>query len=676
MILIIAEKPDAGSHIAKVVNTTNIKKDGYIEGDNFIVTWGYGHLVQQFLPEDYDPKFKSWKIDDLPILPKEFKYKSIQSGTKQLSVIKSLLDRNDITEVINACDADREGELIFRLIYNYCKSVKPVKRAWILSFDEKDLEKTFLTLKNGSEYDNLYAAAVSRQTADFVIGMNFTRLQTILYGTKLTVGRVQTPLLSAISERDIEIESFIPKDYFMINGIFDSLGTSLYIGSNNKFESKEEAEKILESLKTVSKGKITVFDKTRKSIEIPLLYDLAGLQKVCANKFNFDPTYTLKLIQELYEKHKVLTYPRTESKYLPESFRENFLDLIEIIAKDNNSEITKSILSDHREVNGKIFDDSKVKSHHAIIITGKSIKGLDLSADCLTVYNLVTQSMLLQYLGKYIYDQTKIEINAKDHIFKVIGNKMIDQGFRKLFGLGEDEEEPKVIPHGWELDKVVSLDKVELLSKKTTPPSRFSKSTIIDFMEAKNLGTAATRSGILDKLKNVEFIIYKGKNIISTDKGRKLISVVDEKIKDIGYTSNMEIKLKEIADGVYSKELFLSDIQRYVSMVVGLVAKDSDVSFSKSESIGVCPICESGVTESYKAFGCEGKDCKFVIWKEDKFLSSIKVKVNKTFVTNFCKGKGKIKVKAVSKAGKNFECTLTLSDEGNKYLKWNMSFDK
>lgn len=668
MILIFAEKPDAARDISAALNTKEEKKDGYIKGDNFWVTWGYGHLVELFMPEDYSQELKSWSLDTLPILPDLFKYKIKKGAEKQFRVVKNLFLSEDVDYIINAGDADREGELIFRLIYKLSGSKKEVKRAWLLSLVEKDIVTSFNNLKPSTEYDSLYSAAEARQIADFLIGINFTRLYTTLYKEKLTIGRVQTPLLAEIIRKEEEISDFVPKEFYKLNGNFENVLVPFFLGTESRFFDKNEFDKIYEKIKKINTGIITEYLITEKTTKTPLLYDLATLQKKCASKYGFKASYTLSLIQNLYETHKVLTYPRTDCRYLPISFKENFFSTAQTLLKDLTYQIDSSKITSIK-LNPTVFNDSKVTAHHAIIPTGKSIENLNLKSDEIKVYRLVADSVFMQFLGDYRYEETKVTIKntslPEDYSFKLIGNKPIELGFKVL---ADSKPETTEIPNSWILGKELDLINVEITNDFTNPPSSYTESSIIEFMEKAGLGTSATRASILDKLFDVDYLTTQNKKILPTEKGIKMIEVVDKTIADTTYTASMENKLAQIAEGKTDKESFIEAVKKYVSLIIS-VSEKTDISFEK-DSLGDCPICGSKVEEHAKLFACESDKCSYKIWKNDKYLATLKVKPTEVFVRNLLND-GFVEAKITTKYGKKHATKLKYEKNG-QYFSWKM----
>ena len=682
MILVIAEKPSVAMSIGKVLGATS-KKDGYTEGNGYTISWCVGHLVGLAPTESYDEKYSKWSLDDLPIMPSEFKYTVSKGKEKQLKVLSSLLNRKDIEYVVNACDAGREGELIFRLVYNLSKSTKPMKRLWISSMEDSSIKQGFNDLKDGNDFDLLYKAATLRQQADWLVGINGTRLFSCLYNQQLNVGRVMSPTLAMIVQRNAEINAFKSEPFYNV-----VLTANNVAFTSAKFKDKTQADEVLKACKN-QPIIVTGVENKDKLEKPPKLYDLTTLQREANRKLGFTANQTLEYTQSLYEK-KLCTYPRTDSKFLTDDMERGLADIVAITME--KLQINATAPTNTRLV----IDNSKVTDHHAIIPT-KTLNGFDINnlphgeKEVLTLI----MSRLLSALGdNFKYSETIISAKCADVELGTKGKTIIEQGF-KVFDLKSDnKQEENPLPLMAE-GEVLDISSSEIKVGKTSPPKQFTEDTILSAMEnaGRNedvekefcgIGTPATRAGVLEKLVNIKLLERKGdkktKYLVPTDKGTALITILPESIASPLTTATWEEKLKCIELDEISPDEFLSEIKNMVKTLVGTyeMAKGSDALFPKQnigKVIGTCPRCGADVTENKKGYACSSKDCAFALWKENKFFTAKK----KNFTEKMAKdllttGKTKLTGCYSEKTGKKYDCTVLLDNTGGKYVNFKMEF--
>ncbi len=671
MKLVIAEKPSVAMTIAKVLGSTD-KKQGYITGNGYIVSWCIGHLVSLSKPEEYDERYAKWNKTDLPILPDKWKL-SVKEGTKQqYNVLAKLMANDEVTSIVEATDAGREGELIFRLVYDYSHCSKPYQRLWISSMEDSAIHEGFNQLQDGTKYESLYQSAIARTKADWLVGLNATRLFTTTYHTKLSVGRVQTPTLAMIVERDEKINNFKKEKFYHVE---------LDLGD---FKLKSERIQTMDEAKAIAKsceGKaavITELTKELKKNKPPALFDLTSLQREANRIFGYTAKQTLDYTQSLYEK-KLVTYPRTDSRFITEDMKESVINLL---PKADNSAAY--------DVN-RIIDNKKVTDHHAIIPTKQSFKldTLKIPNNELNVLKLIQNKLLVAVSLEHVYEAINVKaavgdipFTATTRVIVEIGYKKIEQDFRKELGLKVDEDKQNnskltKINEGDEFD-IIGITNVE---GTTTPPKPFTEDTLLSAMERagieelddsldtekQGLGTPATRASIIEKLISIEYVERKKKNLIATSKGVELVRIVPEKLKSAQITAQWENKLTEISDGTRSAEAFLLEIQKEViDLVDNLEVQGNPDSFNiQKEVIGKCPRCGLDVHEGNKNFYCVNKECKFSMWKDDKFFVNKKKKLTKS-IAKALLSKGHIQVKKLYSDKKDtyYEATVVLNDTG------------
>ena len=614
-ILVLAEKPSVGRDIARVLNC-NKDKNGYIEGSKYIVTWALSHSVTLADPESYGEKYKSWKMEDLPILPPKLKTVIIEKTSKQFNTVKAQLNREDVGEVVIATDAGREGELVARWILEKAHVKKPIKRLWISSSTDKAIKEGFDKLKDGRQYNNLYHSAIARAEADWFVGINGTRALTTKYNAQLSCGRVQTPTLGMILKREEEIRKFVPKEYYSIE-ISTKKGSSNFkmnwVDKNNNTTSFNE-EKVENTAKKLNNKEIKITDvkKVDKKRYSKPLYDLTELQRDANKRFGFSAKETLSIMQKLYEHHKVLTYPRTDSRYLTTDIVETLKDRVKAVNVSDYSKVCTKLLKTNIKGNKSFVDNSKVSDHHAIIPTEERVFLGDLSDKERKIYDLVVKRFLSVLCPPFEYVETTITGTCEGENFRVKGNKVVNLGFTEAYGDDEDENLntiPEIL-----VNDVLKIEEVKVKTGKTNPPPYLNEATLLTEMEKNNLGTVATRADIIEKLFN-SFSVEKknNKEIHITSKGRQLLDLAPEKLKTPSLTAEWEKKLTDISNGKANKDAFIEDIKSYTKEIVKEINR-SDSKFKHDNlTKNKCPNCGKFMLEvngkKGKMLVCEDREC-------------------------------------------------------------------
>lgn len=643
--LIIAEKPSVARDIAKVLKCSG-RRDGFIEGDDYVITWAVGHLITLSEPEDYNEKFKKWDYKTLPILPEEIKIKPYEKTVKQLKIITNLVNRKDVSSLICATDSGREGELIFRYIYTYTGSDKPFKRLWISSMTDEAIQEGFEKLKDGSAYDTLYQSAKCRSESDWLVGINATRAYTTKNYVLLSVGRVQTPTLALIVNRFHEIEAFTPQDYFEVQsdyGNFNGIWFDQKV-SETKILEKDKAEAIAAKILN-SQGVVTKLTNKKNKQLPPLLYDLTELQRDGNRYYGYTAQRVLTIAQNLYEKRKLVTYPRTDSRYLSDDMKAVVKSTMNNINVPPYNKAVEPVLEKGLKFSKRIIDNSKVTDHHAIIPTNKRPKIDGISDEEKKIYNLIVKRFIAVFNDPFLYNTTEMVITADEETFVSKGKVVTQQGWKKLYKNEKDNNDVELPP----LKKGDTIDVVgsDVLVKKTSPPKAYTEATLLSAMEnagrfveeealkeqlkASGFGTPATRAGIIERLIQVKYIGRKGKSLFPTPKGIKLIAIVPEELKSPVTTGKWEKGLTRIATGEMEPEKFMSSIRRFVDYIVKGAQKNSgNVVFEregkdkgkkfkpKGPVYGPCPLCKEGqIAENSKSFYCTNwrDGCKMTIWK-------------------------------------------------------------
>lgn len=632
--LVIAEKPSVGRDIAKVLKC-NINKGAYIEGDKYVITWALGHLVGLMDPEGYGEKYKTWSMDTLPMLPKYMKLTVLKKTSKQYNEVKKQMLRQDINEIVIATDAGREGELVARWIIEKAGVKKPLKRLWISSQTNKAIIDGFNNLKDAKEYDNLYRAAVARAEADWLVGLNVTRALTCKYNAQLSAGRVQSPTLAMIVNKEEEIKNFKPVYYYNLSAKANGFTLNWINDKNNGLIYDEDfANKILAKVKG-SEGEVIEINKSDKKVYSKALYDLTELQRDANKIWGYSAKQTLNIMQRLYENHKVLTYPRTDSRYITTDIVATIPDRLKAVAFGEYRIYADMLLKSTIKGNKNYVDNSKVSDHHAIIPTEEKGNLANLSLEEKHIYDLVVKRFLSVMMPPYIYEQTKVKVKVNGETFIAKGNVTKDKGWKKLyekFTAIDEEENTQELPslNKGEKIKINSVDKVR---KQTTPPARFNEATLLSAMEnphkyinvgkeaAKTLnetgglGTVATRADIIEKLFNSFVIEKKGKDIYPTSKGIQLIELVPKDLKSPLLTAKWESQLDDIAKGKTNSKKYIEEMKEYATKLVEDV-KNGSAKFHHDNQTGKkCPNCGKYLLEVKGKNGrmlvCQDRECGY-----------------------------------------------------------------
>lgn len=612
--LVLAEKPSVGRDIARVLECKN-DKNGYIEGSKYIVTWALGHLVTLADPESYDQKYKAWNIDELPILPKHLKTVVIKKTSKQFNIVKSQINRDDVGKIVIATDAGREGELVARWILQKCNTNKPLKRLWISSSTDKAIKDGFKNLKEASKYENLYNSAIARAEADWIVGINATRALTTKFNAQLSCGRVQTPTLAMIHKREEEIRNFTPREYYTLEvktKISNEIVKFTWQDKKNLTStfSKDKIDNIYNKIKNKDLEIVEV-NKVDKKKYSPGLYDLTELQRDANKIYGFSAKETLSIMQKLYEHHKVLTYPRTDSRYLTDDIVDTLKDRIKAVNTSEYSKVSMKLLKTKIKPNKSFVDNSKVTDHHAIIPTEERVFLGDLSDKERKIYDLVVKRFLSVLCPPFEYEQTTIKGSCEGETFTAKGNKIIKLGWRENYTVDDNETYDGIIDIN--VDEVLKVESVKIENKKTNPPSYLNEATLLTEMEKHNLGTVATRADIIEKLFNSFFVEMKNKEIHITSKGRQLLDLAPKDLKSPELTAKWEKTLNDISKGKSKKNEFLNEMKNYSKTIVKEI-KNSENKF-KHDNItrNKCPECGKFMLEVNgkrgKMLVCEDREC-------------------------------------------------------------------
>ncbi len=643
--LVIAEKPSVAQSYAKNLSAYK-REDGYLEGESCIVSWCLGHLAEYAQPEEYDSKYEKWQFDDLPILPEAWKLKVSKDKKKQFDVLKSLMNRSDVEYLVNGCDAGREGELIFQRVYDLAGCRKPVKRLWISSMEDAAIQKGFQTMKSEEEYKNLCMAAVCRAQADWLIGMNGTRAYTTRYFKRLVVGRVQTPTLAILAERQERIEHFQKEAFYKV-ALTDG---KLTVVSENI--ANEEAAELLVALCNGSTAVVTQMKKERKKSFPPKLYDLTSLQREANRYFGYTAKRTLDMLQELYEE-KLVTYPRTDSQFVTEDMKDSVEELVEKMP------VLLSFVDYGQLGHGikRVINNAKVSDHHAILPTKEVVeKGIaDLPADKKNLMMLICQQLVQATGEEYLYEQTDITVKCQEHDFKARGKIPVQMGFKEVekafkqlcvkAGPVEEKEKETSIPAGYEEGMRLFPVKAEKTTHYTSPPKPFNEDTLLAAMETagnkefdsetekKGLGTPATRASIIEKLVSSGYAQRKGKQILPSTEGKELVKVMPEYLKSAVMTAEWENQLLLMEKGEITDTQFMGEITSLVRKILEVcreIPEEERRRFQmEREVIGKCPVCGCDVFEGKQNFYCSNRQCDFALWKENRFLGSMEKNLDK-----------------------------------------------
>ena len=694
MKLVIAEKPSVAMSLAAVLGATE-RKDGYLEGSGYLVSWCVGHLLELAQPEAYKEQYAKWRYEDLPILPENWKYEVPKDKKTQLALLCRLMKDKRVDSVVCATDAGREGELIFRLVYEYAGCNKPMERLWITSMEDAAIREGFDHLRPGSDYDKLYDAAVCRAGADWLIGINATRLFSVLYGVTLNVGRVMSPTLALLVQRESDIESFISKPFYV-----PEITCGGFTASGEKMTERSEAEKIRMDCDHNS-AFVRSVEKQVKTIQPPRLYDLTTLQRECNRIYGYTAQQTLDYVQSLYEK-KLATYPRTDSQYLTKDMQATAASLI--LWLRDNMPFGKGCAGEP-DID-RVTDDSKVTDHHAIIPTVE-IARTDLSElpsgerDVLT---LLAVRLLCATTQANRFEAVTAMLDCQGYTFTAKGKTILQSGWKEVerihrMSIRQSETEHRenedaalpVLKEGQTFETVSA----SLREGKTSPPKHYTEDTLLSAMETagaedmpddakrKGLGTPATRAATLEKLVSAGFVQRKKKQLISTEKGRNLIAVLPDNIKSPILTAEWESMLKQVEHGELSATSFMdqiADMSRTLVKEHTAPEKRFADLFPSSretahEAVGVCPRCGAPVYEGKKGFFCDNRECSFALWKDNRFFSSKKKSITKSVAAALLK-EGRISMSGLysEKTGKTYDAEVILDDTGGKYVNFKLEF--
>ena len=692
MKLVIAEKPSVAMSLAAVLGA-NEKKDGYLEGNGYLVSWCVGHLLELAQPEAYKEQYAKWRYADLPILPTAWKYEVPKDKKKQLDLLCRLMKDSRVDSVVCATDAGREGELIFRLVYQYAKCKKPMERLWISSMEDAAIRDGFEHLRPGSSYDNIFDAALCRAGADWLVGINATRLFSVLYGVTLNVGRVMSPTLALLVQREAQIRNFKSKSFYV-----PEITCSGFTASGERQEEQEKAETIRLSCDG-QPATVRSVEKQTKTVQPPRLYDLTTLQRECNRIYGYTAQQTLDYLQSLYEK-KLATYPRTDSQYLTEDMQATAASLV-LWLRDN--------LPFGKGCKGepdieRVTDGSKVTDHHAIIPTVE-IARTDLASlpsgerDVLT---LLAARFLCATAQAHKFEAVTASLDCAGYNFLAKGKTVLQDGWKeadRLYRMGlkqkleEKDNEDAALPE-LEENQTFSSVAASIREGKTSPPKHYTEDSLLAAMETagaenmpedaerKGLGTPATRAATLEKLVAVGFVERKKKQLLPTEKGVNLITVLPDNIKSPLLTAEWESRLKQVEHGDVSADVFMdgiADMNR--ELVKAHTAPEEQ--FTKlfaagrkdREAVGTCPRCGASVYEGQKGFFCENRDCAFALWKDNRFFSSKKKSITKTVAAALLK-EGRISMSGLysEKTGRTYDAVVVLDDTGGKYVNFKLEF--
>ena len=690
MKLVICEKPSVAKAVASALGVTS-RADGCFEGNGFIVSWCVGHLMSPMDAAGYDPAYKKWKYDDLPILPEPFRYVLAKGKEDAFQNLKCLMERPDVTELVNACDAGREGELIFRLVYEAAGCSKPFSRLWISSLEDAAIREGFADLRPGGDYDPLYQSALCRQKADWLIGINATRLFSVLYHRTLNVGRVQTPTLAMLVDRDSRITLFRKEKYHHVRLALDGAEAV-----SEKIPAMEDAQAIRDACDGQQAVCVSLV-REKKTEKPPKLYDLTTLQREANRVFGYTAKQTLDYAQSLYEK-KLLTYPRTDSRYLTGDMAETASVILHLSARVPPFDACPDFFPDV----AALVNDGKVSDHHAIIPT-LELEKADLSELTVGERNtllLVCRELLCAAAEPYVYEAVTAAFDCGGHTFTAKGRRVLSEGWREIDRIfraslkeqPEDETEPIALP---DFTEGQTFDRVDasVTEHFTAPPKAYTEDTLLAAMETagkedmpedaerKGLGTPATRAAILEKLVAAEFVERRGKSLIPTKAGINLVTVLPDTLTSPMLTAEWEQKLTAIARGEGGPAAFMagiSEMTRELVKTYSHISEEGQKLFApERETVGLCPRCGKPVYEGKKNFYCSDRSCRFVLWKDDRFWTSRKKELTKKIAADLLK-KGRTSVRGMwsEKKGSTYDAVVVLDDTGEKYVRFKLEFPK
>ncbi|MDU7834301.1 MAG: DNA topoisomerase 3 [Neglectibacter timonensis] len=682
--LVVCEKPSVAQSISKVLGATK-RGDGFLEGGGYIVSWCVGHLVELAQPESYEERYAKWRKEDLPILPHSWKYQVTAATKKQFSVLKKLMSRSDVESLVCATDAGREGELIFRLVYHQCECKKPFERLWISSMEDTAIREGFANLKPGIEYDALYEAALCRERADWIVGINATRLFSCLYGVTLNVGRVMTPTLGMVVLREAAISAFMPEPFYTVQ-----ITVNDFAASSERFKEKTDAESCRKACQEAETATVCKVERREKSEKSPALYDLTTLQREANRLFGFTAQQTLDYTQSLYEK-KLVTYPRTDSRYLTEDMAVSLPGLAE------NSALAFGVQPPAAVHASAVINGKKVTDHHALLPTASMAKAdlAALPAGEQSVLRMIVARLLAAVSEPHRYAETAVELSCAGTVFSAKGKEILDDGWKEVERqlLPKEEKAVKVLPPLAE-GEALPIEKTEIKEGKTSPPKHFTEDLLLQAMEAasaddfpedaerKGIGTSATRAAIIEKLVLKGFLERKGsgkvKTLIPTEKGKALITVTPEQLQSPAMTADWEEKLSEVEHGEYAPETFMDEISGMIMELVNNyeIVKGAKVLMPGTTVIGTCPHCGAEVIERQKGWFCSNRECRFILWKDNAYFKKIGKRLTAQMAERLVRD-GRIRVKDCKsqKTGKTYNASVLLSTEADGRPKFQLEFE-
>ena len=662
--LIITEKPSVARAIAAALGA-NVRGEGCIHGNGLIVSWCCGHLVELAVPAAYDEKLGKWRREDLPILPEQWKTTVMRDKRQQFEILRALMQRADVGEVVNACDAGREGEFIFRLVYEKAGCTKVVKRLWLSSMEPDEIRKAYANMRPGTEYDNLYAAALCRAKADWLVGMNATRLMSLVYHRTLNVGRVVSPTLSMLVERKREIEDFQPEAFYTV-----AVNCGVVFLSSERIADKSEAEALANDC--TGEAHIIRVGHEKCSKRAPELYDLTTLQREANRELGFTAQQTLDCLQSLYEK-RFVTYPRTDSRYLTDGMAASVPELVSVAAKLLDVDVLTNVNTE------QVCNSSKVTDHHAIVPTPSAANTnlATLPEGEAAVLRLVCRQLLCAVSETFTYAETTIEAECGGRTFKARGKTIIDLGWREYKGAPEWTPLPDFAE-----GVSVAVTSATVKEGKTSPPSAYTEDTLLSAMEhagakeapsdaeRRGLGTPATRAATIEKLVNGGFAERVKGKLMLTDVGKSLVTVLPEALRSPLLTAEWESRLKQIERGELDADSFISDIEHTVSGLVAdytPVAEASVLFPTGREVVGKCPRCGGVVSEAKSGYFCESLDCKFGLWRDNKFLAAKRISLTRPLATELLdKGRAHLDEIYSQRMDKYYPGDLILHDDGER----------
>jgi DNA topoisomerase-3 len=710
--LVIAEKPSVGQDLARVLKGPFQKGEGWLEGPEHVITWAVGHLVQLAEPDEYDPKFKRWKMDDLPIVPERFKLVvRDERSRKQMSVVTKQIGRDDIDEVVNACDAGREGELIFAYLYEKANGDKPVRRLWLNSMTSAAMKDALASLRPAEEFARLEQAARSRSEADWIVGMNATRAATIRlrssFDGAVSLGRVQTPTLAIIARREEEIKAFVPEPYWLVDATFEADGKRVYAGrfhdgAKPRIATEEQAAAVVAACEG-RRGTITKLDKKEQREKAPMLYDLTTLQREANNRYGFSAKRTLAAAQRCYEEHKALTYPRTNSRYLPSDMVAEIKPTAELVgAHPEYRKAAEYVTGLDLLPLARVVNDEKVTDHHAIIPTRSEHKLEKMGSDDRRIFDMAARRFLAVFHPEAVFENTRVEttVGEQDHVFRTRGKLLLVPGWRGVYdevaadaqpAKGEEDEGVDQQLPRLEDGESVATAEVASERKETKPPRRYSDASLLGAMETagklvdddelreamkeSGIGTPATRAAIIERLITVGYIERDARALVATEKGLNVIRLLDaHALTSPELTGNWEHRLRKIEHGEDSREKFMSDIAGFAGETVHTLDETlKDVRIPRAK-LGPCPVCGREINENRKGYSCwsrEDPGCGFVIWKA-KAGKTLGVPIARELIRTGYTEKPVTGFRG--RSGRSFRAHLALSqtDEG----KWRVEFDE